>query len=274
MNQNSAADQAHPEGIASSEAEPTGVDDPILRDEHEFLHAFINASQDEARTVASYVRDTDFHSPMHAALWRAAIVAPRPDIVGVPGEPLVMEELERQLEPGSRHLDVAGNALVQVAFTDAPPAELPMYTHRLLAAAVRREAFVFADRARQVAELTDGDDIYNAIAKFGMQFRDGARVRLEAHSATIDRHAHAFEQLAAAAKTQTTSAAGRDAATAPAPDTPKGAVGASHRVKAALGAAAGSTTRRPAGATVHPLEPHRRARMSGPQQAAARAVER
>ncbi|NKY19451.1 hypothetical protein [Tsukamurella spumae] len=149
-----------------------------------------------------------------------------------------------------------------------------MYTHRLLAAAVRREAFVFADRARQVAELTDGDDIYNAIAKFGMQFRDGARVRLEAHSATIDRHAHVFDRLAAEPKTQTASA-GRDAPAAAPQEAPqKGAVGASHRVKAALGAAAGSTTRRPAGATVHPLEPHRRARMSGPQPSAARAVER
>lgn len=268
MNQNSAADQAHPEGIASSEAEPTGVDDPILRDEHEFLHAFINASQDDARTAARYVRPNDFYRPVHAAVWEAALEARK--VAGEPGAQHVMEQITTQQAPSDHHVRQRANALVQIIGTDADRERLASYTHRLLESAVRREAFVFADRARQVAELTDGDDIYTAIARFGAEFRDGARTRLEAHSAAIDRHAHDFEQLAAAANETS-----KDAPAAPAQETlQKGAVGASHRVKAALGAAAGSTTRRPAGATVHPLEPHRRARMSGPQQAAARAVER
>lgn len=271
MNQNSAADQAHPEGIVSSEAEPTGVDDPILRDEHEFLHAFINASQDDARTAASYVRPKDFYRPVHAAVWEAAVAARK--AAGEPGAQHVMEQITTQQAPSDHHVRQRANALVQIIGTDADRGRLAAYTHRLLESAVRREAFVFADRARQVAELTDGDDIYNAIARFGAEFRDGARTRLEAHSAAIDRHAHDFEQLAAAQNQ--TNETGKDAPAAPAQETPqKGAVGASHRVKAALGAAAGSTTRRPAGATVHPLEPVRRARMSGPQQSAARAVER
>lgn len=234
--------------------DPYLVDDADLRVEHEMLKAFINAPVDQARHVARYLRAGDFYSPVSAQLYASAIEARRRN-GGSPG----IEAVDKTLNDieSSRHRSLARTALVQVLYADGDPGDLRRHASTILHQAMRREAVMHATRVQQILAETDPEEIFPAIERSSVAMHES---RLEERYRALNdfppaeppRHARDLQPEVAVAAERTS---------------------ASHRVTAALGAAAGAATssRRTRPATITSLE-SRRGPRTGAGTVAARTA--
>ena len=254
--------------------DPYQVDNADLRVEHEMLKAFINAPVDQARHVARYVRPGDFYSPVSAQIYAAAIEARRRNggsqgiedqvvdhassgsTIG-PETILAYQAVEKVLSEieSSRHRSLARNALVQVFYADGDPGDLRRHASTILHQAMRREAVMHATRVQQILAETAPEEIFPAIERSSVAMHES---RLEERYRALNDFPPA-EPPRRARDTQPEVAVAAERTSA------------SHRVTAALGAAAGAATssRRTRPATITSLESRR-----GPRTGASTATAR